>query len=798
MTSKKSSGNAIAFTFRQGFKSLTTLAGLIMCGIITFCTTLYTITELFGTTALYDENGNISEYIINKEKYHFLIFRDAEYMSFFLILAVVACGIVAAICSFNFITSKKMVNVYYSLGITRTKLFCGKYFSGILMLFIAVALPMLVIFFANIFSVGYSLSLFKAATFYFIYFFLLAATSFTVTSAVFAAVGTTFETAIFSTFILFIPDVFLFSIQALMDTFLYGTPYGQRFSFINDYNYNYNDSVATLPDQFGFLSPVFWGKEQIAKLALSEKEKITDTVPAVSPDFLTAFLWFVLTVAIFFLAILLFNKRKAEICGFIGTNRVLNTTVSILAGFAAFCYAVNSFDDEMLIGIIVGALAFAAVHLILEAVVLRDMKKFARGLYKLPVGIAVSVAITLIFNSGLFGFSQKLPELSDIQSVSVTSVSNTSEYGLFSDGWTYVTTDLDYYAAPQSLTGEFTTEKDIKAVLDVHRSITESEEADRTLNSEIQFIYTLKNGKTLKRSFYEISPETYKKALYLEDCDFYDAALKNLFTGEIKTYNIYEQSPRTVVAEAQKNLRNNYYVEIYSRYADKVFSLTLSEKDRLQLLDALYKDISSRSAEEKYYPASQPIGFISFSVGDSEITADTAPEKTEITENPFSAKFAEFLPSNQWSPYFCTHITPDMVNTISLLKNLGIYDRVTASPGFITAEVIPAEEAIEIAYAEDIEYIFKSLSRCFVSRYSAVKSTNTQEGNWTRYENTVDTHTNHEIHTDKAVINSLLSASYTVYEQDYPDKGWFVSFRTADGDTSICYIPDGKLPSGIS
>ena len=152
MTSKKSSGSPLKFTFRQGFRSLTVFIAVALCGVIAFCTTLYTVSELFGTEPVFDDNGNVTEYIASKDSYHFLIFRDAEYMSTMLILGVAVCGILAAICLFNFITSKKMVNVYYSLGITRTKLFCGKYFSGLLMLFVASVLPMAVTFFANIFT----------------------------------------------------------------------------------------------------------------------------------------------------------------------------------------------------------------------------------------------------------------------------------------------------------------------------------------------------------------------------------------------------------------------------------------------------------------------------------------------------------------------------------------------------------------------------------------------------------------------------------------------------------------------
>ena len=60
------------------------------------------------------------------------------------LVLVAICGLAMAICTFNFITSKKQVNVYYSLGITRTKLFLGKYLSGITLLAISTFIPLFI------------------------------------------------------------------------------------------------------------------------------------------------------------------------------------------------------------------------------------------------------------------------------------------------------------------------------------------------------------------------------------------------------------------------------------------------------------------------------------------------------------------------------------------------------------------------------------------------------------------------------------------------------------------------------
>ena len=50
---------------------------------------------------------------------------------------------------------------------------------------------------------------------------------------------------------------------------------------------------------------------------------------------------------------------------------------------------------------------------------------------------------------------------------------------------------------------------------------------------------------------------------------------------------------------------------------------------------------------------------------------------------------------------------------------------------------------------------------------------------------------------DKETIKKLADCSFTLYEQDSPDSGHFVSFRTADGGSYLRFIPEGKLPEGV-
>lgn len=795
MTTNQSLRKPMLFTFKQGIKSITSVVSLILCGAIGFLTTLYAVSDLVGDRAIYDDMGNITGYEPMSNFYHYIIFEDGAYMSKPLLMIIAAAGVLAAICTFNFITSKKMVNVYYSLGITRTKLFCGKYFSGLLMLGLATLLPMLLTFIVNLATVGYSATLMKAVLFYLFKFMLTAFTSYTITSAVFAVVGTTFETAVFSAIILFIPDIFLYSIQALMDKFLYGNPYGNSFLYANEYNYYNMNQTAVLSEKFSFLSPVFWGEVQMNEIGYKPKNNLTEAVPEISPNFFYALLWLVVCAVVFFLAVLFFNRRKSEICGFIGTNRYLNSAVSLLTAFAAFCFAINMLDD-LTIGLVAGAVAFTVVHLLLEIIVLRDVKKFVRGLYKLPIGIAVSVATVFIFNGGLFGFSQTVPDVAEIKSVAITIGGLNTDYGLFGDSYGWSDTDYRYFGVSEAMAGDFTTDNDIKAVVDVHKVIAESEENDRTVKGDVQIVYTLKNGEKMRRNFEEVSPNAYEKLLYLEDCNYYDEQLNEFFKGDVKQFDNYVDSAEQVFAEAQNVIRIYNTVEFYSRYQNEVFTANLSAADKEKLMDALYSDLVNRSAKEKYFPAECPVGFIYFPRSETAVMAEDAPEQTVITASNYSAKYAEFCPASVWQPNFLTYITTDMTSTIQLLKEFGIYEQMIAAPEFITAEVIDATDAYNMVMLGEYSYMAERYSNLFLTSYSSAESP-TGNQDWITYDQQIDSMVNGKIMTDKAVISELMKNAFTVYAQTDNYEGNLVAFKTADGSTSLCYIPEGKLPAGV-
>jgi hypothetical protein len=140
-----------------------------------------------------------------------------------------------------------------------------------------------------------------------------------------------------------------------------------------------------------------------------------------------------------------------------------------------------------------------------------------------------------------------------------------------------------------------------------------------------------------------------------------------------------------------------------------------------------------------------------------------------------------------------------MTETIELLKKFKIYDDIVKTPDFVSAKILKASECYNEIYKSEYDDVEKYFSRYFMTAYTSSSFENVDEfGNpieWNRYSETVDQKFNGYVTNDMKDVEKLLRYSYTAYEQDSTDSGYFVTFYTSTGDTSLCFIPENKLPS---
>lgn len=782
MTSKKSSVNPVLFTFKNALKSSALAPAItLFCGLL-ITVFLPTTVSLFETYL--NQSGNIER---NSDNFKYLFFAEPNMYAIALPVLLACAGVLISVTLFNFVTSKKTVNVYYSLGIKRENLFLAKYSAGALLITLAEVVPMTVTLIVNIAACGFSIQLLRA--YFYITVTLLAVTlvAFSVTSAVFAAVGTVFETAVFSGVLLFLPTVILFSLQTLMDKFVYGNSYGETFYYAGVGGGGVL-STTSLSDKFGFLSPVFFGNESLSLFSAMDKTGkyniriSTEAVVSGSPDFTATVLWLVAAAAITALGVIVFKKRKAEICGFIGTNKYLNTVIVFAVAFYAYCGVLESSDLSALVSMLIGAAVFTVIYIIAELIILRDTRKFKKGLVKLPVEIAVCIAVTLVFSNGFFGYSEKTPELKEVKSAAVSFGGVADEYGYYAeDVWGNT---LIKYLGCGGLVDGFESEKDIAEILDIHKKVSQNK-FDGDEDYTVQFVYELKNGTVFKRSFTGVSPECYNDLLKLENTDVYKKRLYDIFKGEISTDFLSDSDSQ--LYNMQNTIRNdNSYFDAFSQYLDKGVSVQLESAEREKLVNCLYSDLLKRSSDEKYYPDSTPEMYFQFSYYETVYRDESIDDKIEKFDYYDLYDFSLFGLS-VYSDVITIAVTPDMKSTLRYAKELGIYDKLTEKPKYDSVEIVSAADYrpndyyySEYGHGHNMYFVGSSFSEEYSEEFYSGQRT-LLDG---------------EIFTDKDVVENALKNAYTSYQTD--TNGYFAAFyNKEDGNTTFMYIPEEKLDAAV-
>ena len=144
-------------------------------------------------------------------------------------------------------------------------------------------------------------------------------------------------------------------------------------------------------------------------------------------------------------------------------------------------------------------------------------------------------------------------------------------------------------------------------------------ENERVLGLTLQFVYTLKNGKTVMRSYNAATPDIVKSFLELEDTDSFNQRLKTIFNEKLSDKkpdkSIEDASGDDFLEYAKQVVRNeDKNITIITQNAAATLNLTFTMAEKAELARCLYMDLSKRTAEEKYFPKENPLGIINFSL----------------------------------------------------------------------------------------------------------------------------------------------------------------------------------------
>lgn len=744
---------------------------------------------------------------------------------------VVIASAILGIMLFRFVTNKKTVNVYYSLGIKRSELYGAKLTAGTIMMLLAVLLPLGVSTGLNLYYFGSSLVLWKVVAFYAVHYIVCVLAGLTIAAAVSSCVGTTIESLGFTAVLIAFPSVATLCLNYTVPALLYGAPKGFYYQiypsvFGNSSSLTMSDTViGKIISTFDLL---LLNKDNFAEYSYVYTMDAQELKAFVAPSFTPYILWAVLIVCFAVFGLIMFNRRKAEICGFTGRSAVLNSLLSAIVTLGSAALLLGAADNNGFERISVTAaiaiiiVASFVIFLIIDMLLHLNIKSIKKDWKIGLIHAAATAAILISISTGFFGYSSRVPEVDEVESISVTApTALPGSYTLsqfISDHYNSVSMsqDLNYYYLAEYgsvVIEDFTSKDDITAIRNFHKKLIESntrsyvysdDYSKRTFNQSFMIQYKLKNGKEITRC-YSYMPLTLFPELYdaIGSSDNWGNKLKN------ELLNIDSESVIPV---------------IFSQQIDEKFAV--DEDLTAGLAAAMYKDIVNLGASKLYASDKKQLGSIGLHVVGNIFDTDDEDEvlyeedgiiyasdpkayegedEVELTRQEQvnmmwrNSEDSDIL-RGSLGRIAIIPITEDMTNTIEYLKAHGLFDKLTDASPIVSARVARIDDATSNS---NNYYWIGSISNPIFNSFwedgtlREFARSDYDEGSII-YDNDLTgmyMPQNSTTVTDKATIDKLIANAYS-YRFDL-NGGYLVEFKRENGHRTIMLVPSDRVDGVI-
>ncbi len=609
---------------------------------------------------------------VHNEVSVFLTTSSSFYYMFELIpIGMIACGMLTAVKSFNYLLSKKQVNVFLSLGIKRYTMFANRFVSGIIALFTAVFVPMFIIYLINIGCFGISAHLTKVFLYIIALLFVCGLVGFAVTSAMTMVSGNLFEVVVSSLSLTFIPMFTFFGVHSTMYGYLKGFTMGSTaekgMALLNPWTLGTNLEDEYVEEIYSYSEHISAGTllKPLVMNTTPDKFKVPEYLAIDKGFLLPLVLWFVIALVLVGVTFYLFNRRKAEHANSLGKFAVSRAVICTFA-FVAIAYLITemaSYAISFGLCFVLILLATALVYFLAQLILTRKVKTTFKTFKWYGVLIGVWAIFLVAISTGFFGTYNRIPDKADVKSVSIEA----TELDMF-EHWIFPWNPNEDFV-------ESSTDESKEAILKVFELLkNEKVEYDKDTYGYIRLAIRNNNGKVKYRAFDIYSEETYLKYLELVyGSDFFDAILKNYMLEDIP-------------ADTENNSTGWLKAWMWA-YVDSNMLVNVKEdvdyiKDTDGFLEALYKDISVMTVQELFKNPNHPVGIITKTSVDADYPG-TTPAYADDVYNPINENgvttyiedkyveeereinhmlISEFIP-----------VYPQMTNTIKYLEENG-YD----------------------------------------------------------------------------------------------------------------------------
>ena len=738
---------------------------------------------------------------------------------------LVVISILLGVLLFRFVTNKKTVNVYYSLGIKRADLYTARLVAGIIMMLAATLIPLAVSLGINLHYFGSSVMLWRTFLFYAVHNVICVLAGLTISAAVSSCVGTVVESLGFSAVLAAFPSVVTMCVNYSVPAILNGAP-GITYYDIYPSSSSYGDMHLDMTGSTMFGRII----SHINLLMLNRSSFInSSSVEAMTkeaakkwaaPSLAPYILWAVLIAAFFVFGLFMFKRRKAEICGFPGRSAVLNFVLCMIASFGAaslIIYLASKNPDIstwLLIAILL--VISMAVFLVLDILVHLSFKALKKDWKIGLVHVGLMAAFLLSLYTGFFGYSSRVPDVQSIESVSISApnalmgsykLGNGLQSGYNSNLYFGEDGLKDYYYVgnrSNSLVEDFKDKDDINTVREIHKAMikagnlnkTSSDSDDyskRVTSQKVIIKYKLKNGRELVRVYNYVPLTDYPTLYALEDTKNWNSKIKN------ELLNIDSENVIPIVFSAQMDKRTAVDEELTAGLARAIYNdISTLSSDKFLSSNAKYLGsvafYVNREQREDYsiYESSEYVNATSM---EDEITEEEEPLSRQETVDNLAIRDNSQGKYLALGDYSVIPITEEMTNTISFLKAHGLYEKLSDESPIVSVRVKDMGHSTDSVNAR---YGYGYSSPIFNAFWDDGKSKAVSKTDSTGYTYQFSNYNSGDFMpkdavtiTNKTIVEKLAANAYG-YRFDLTG-GYLVEFKRANGALTIMYVPKGRI-----
>ncbi|ATW25586.1 hypothetical protein [Candidatus Formimonas warabiya] len=571
--------------------------GLLIAGLLVFCVLIPVSTAGFPGSSIFNV-----VHTHQQMKFRFFPGDFAPALN----AATVLYGGGLGLALYRFMLDKKQATAFFSLGMTRGKLFFVRYGVGMFLLLAGLVIPMVISLCLNVAALGISPGLFG----YFFYLsaglFLLGLVAFTLCIIGCCLAGTLFEATVFSSILLLAPALLCYSVNIFMKQLLWGNAFGAV---------TYSGTREVYPDLVSLFAPAnpvlfFWQPSQThamfyRSLTQAQPSGLSWCLPliwAAAAGLLLLGAWWVL------------KRRKAEQADISGLNPVFQTLTIFLCCFTCSALTlrfVAVFSLHLAYGAV--AVVLIACYVLLRLTLFPSRQGWQAHILCLSGQLLVTGALIVILVTGGLGYSRRIPDVTEVRSVSFSYAGSPNYFNGAvtgsSSGKGYYVMSLYTYDEPQ----------DIQAVLALHENFTKSGQqvlevdparfAGTVLPYDIQVAYELQDGRRLVRYYDRASLDQLTAMLALDDTK----QVRDGATASIMGRGEDGQPGASLAQISAASAYLNGQIFLSDSWYSAPYSVTLSPGKRQELLAAIAADVAGQTWQQRYFPEEAPLGVLMFS-----------------------------------------------------------------------------------------------------------------------------------------------------------------------------------------